>query len=34
MKRTLAAVLLVLVAYGHAQTVDIAALGRKCVETS
>ena len=31
MKTMLAAVLLVFVAYGHAQTVDIAALGRKCV---
>ena len=31
MKTMLAAVLLALVAYGLAQTVDIAALGRKCV---
>lgn len=31
MKTTLAFVLIMFVAYGHAQTVDIAALGRQCV---
>jgi type IV secretion system protein VirB1 len=34
MKTMLAAVLIVFVTYGHAQTVNIAALGRQCVPTA